>query len=82
MRPSFREPGASATPFSAGAAWAATSNQGYYYVGSVPGPNGTTIGPATSWPTWTTAAEREQVAAIMWHAYADYWGVDRIDEHP
>jgi hypothetical protein len=54
----------------------------YYYVGSVPGPNGSTIGPATNWPTWTSAAEREQVAAIMWWAFADYWGTDRIDELP
>jgi hypothetical protein len=54
----------------------------HYYVGSVPGPNGSVIGAATSWPTWTSAAEREQVAAIMWGAFSDYWGVDRIDELP
>jgi hypothetical protein len=54
----------------------------YYYVGGVPGPTGSTIGPASAWPTWTTAADREQVAAIMWWAFADYWGTDRIDELP
>ncbi|MFN8536779.1 MAG: hypothetical protein U0232_04815 [Thermomicrobiales bacterium] len=54
----------------------------YYYVGGVPGPTGANIGPATAWPTWTSSSKRQQVAAIAWAAFADYWGVDRIDEHP
>lgn len=49
-----------------------------YYAGAVPG----TTGPADAWATWSSPAKRQQIAAILWNAYASYWGTDRIDELP
>ena len=50
----------------------------FYYAGVVPG----TGNQFNAWPTWSTAAKREHIAAIMWNAYASYWGTDRVDQLP
>lgn len=49
-----------------------------YYAGFVPG-TGNQFNP---WPTWASPAKRQQIAAIVWKAYASYWGVDRVDQFP
>ncbi len=50
----------------------------FYYAGVVPG----TASQFNAWPTWSSPAKRQQIAAIVWKAYASYWGVDRVNELP
>ena len=50
----------------------------FYYAGVVPG----TGNQFNAWPTWSSPAEREHIAAILWNAYESYWGTDRVDELP